>query len=92
MIKVDPFFRDFFAEPAVLGTHSLRVIFDVVSSTYSDGYSTLSTHQIKITCKTVDVLAASAQQGSTITLRGKTYSVSDIFDDGTGITILTVME
>lgn len=76
-----------FGFPAV----SITVIFDAPGSvaTLADGTEVESTAP-KVLCRTQDV--PNASHGDTVTVDGKTYKVTGISSDGTGITTLTLSE
>lgn len=84
----DFFDLDDFAELVTVNNQSIKAIFDRPVVHYQDGFSTVQTVVPQLTVQSVDVTNASIVQGSTITVRNQNYSVSEVEDDGTGISIL----
>lgn len=83
------FFTDF-AEPCVINSNTIEVLFDSQQVQYQEGFSTVVGYQPTITLKTADALANNVEQGVTLTVRGKSYTVSNIEEDGTGISTATL--
>lgn len=86
------FDNKYFGEPATLNGQSTNVIFEVKFEKYMDGYAVVSSHTPTVYCPSASVLSANVEQDSQVIVRSKTYLVSDIQDDGTGVTVLILRE
>jgi hypothetical protein len=81
---LSPFFVEReFAEPATVAGVAILAIFD-------DGYAEqddIEGTSPKLTCRSSD-LPGTLDEGDAATVAGKTYSVTTIQPDGTGVTVL----
>ena len=85
----DEFFDlDDFAETVTLNGTPVKAIFDTPRIQYQEGFAQVVGNYPQLTVQTSDVTAAEIDQGSTVVVRAKSYTVADINDDGTGITVL----
>lgn len=83
---------DDFAETVKLNGKSIKAIFDRPRVQFDTGYATTVGNSPQLTCQSTDVERAKAVQGSIVIVRKKEYTVQDIDDDGTGITVLHLHE
>lgn len=83
---------DDFAEVVKLNGKSIKAIFDRPRVQFDTGFATTIGNSPQITCRTTDVEKAKVVQGSAVIVRKKEYTVADIDDDGTGITVLHLHE
>lgn len=79
-----------FAEPVTVNGKRLKAIFDKPRVQYQEGFAVLVANQPQLTCQTVDIEKANAVQGSPVIVRRQNYTVSEISDDGTGISIINL--
>jgi hypothetical protein len=87
----DAVFFDRFAVDAQFGslTPARKVLFDRACPVQPlDGYADYASHEVKLTCRTVDV--ASVTIDMPVTVMGDTWRVATIQPDGTGITVMTL--
>lgn len=83
------FFTDF-SEPCQIGLVTIPVLFDNQQVQYQEGFSTVVGYSPKIELKTADALSNNVDQGTVLIIRGKSYTVSNIEEDGTGISTATL--
>lgn len=88
----DFFDLDDFAEAATLNGKSAAVIFDRPRFSYQEGFSQVVSNSPQVTCQTSDVILANVVQGSTVVFRNRNYTVTDVDDNGAGISILSLHE
>ncbi len=88
----DFFDLDDFAETVKLNGKTVKAIFDKPRVQFDTGYAITVGNSPQITCRTTDVEGAKVVQGSAVIVRKKEYTVQDIDDDGTGITVLHLHE
>lgn len=79
---------DDFAETVTLNGTPVKAIFDKPRVQYQEGFAQVVGNYPQLTVQTVDVEAAEIEQGSAVSVRNTSYTVADIDDDGTGITVL----
>lgn len=66
--------------------NTFNAIFDSIYEQYSDGESIISTKDIQITARTVDV--ENFDQTTNLKIKNVTYRIRDFEPDGTGVTIV----
>lgn len=91
-ITDDLFDLDDFAEVVKLNGKNIKAIFDRPRVQFDTGYATTVGNSPQITCMSKDVEKAKAVQGSVVVIRKKEYTIADIDDDGTGLTVLRLYE
>lgn len=85
----DSFFDlDDFAEQVTLNGRRAKAIFDTPRVQYQEGFAQVVGNYPQLTVQTVDVTRAKIETGSPVQVRKASYTVADINDDGTGITVL----
>lgn len=93
MIDIDDFFDlDDWAEIVKLNGKSIKAIFDSPRMQFDTGFQTTVGNSPQITCMSKDVEKTKAVQGSAVVVRKKEYTIADIDDDGTGLTVLHLHE
>lgn len=90
----DAFFPDFaedvvYAVPPAQGV-TIKGIFDNKGQNVTVFEEEIQASGPQVTVKSSDV--AGVKNGNTTTIRGKTWYIRDVEDDGTGITVLTLSE
>lgn len=88
----DFFDLDDFAEIVTLNGKKVKAIYDRVQVEHNEGYAVVKGYSPTLTVQTVDVVKSNATIESLVTVRKKQYEVSDIQDDGQGITTIHLYE
>lgn len=77
---------DDFAEIVTVNGKKMKAIFDKVQVQHQEGFALVTDNVPHLTCQTVDLDKAKALQGSPVVVRKNAYEISDLQDDGTGVT------
>lgn len=84
----DFFDLDDFAEQVTLNGRRVKAIFDTPRVQYQEGFAQVVGNTPQLTVQTADVTRAKVEVGAPVIVRKTSYTVSDVNDDSTGITVL----
>lgn len=81
---IDIFFGDF-AEPCKIGSKTVNVLFDNQQTITDNGFTSVIGYKPQISIKNTDIALTGLTEDTIVVIRGKSYIVVSITDDGYGI-------
>ena len=79
---------DDWAEIVTLNGKKVKAIYEKVPVQHNEGFATVMGYTPVLHVQTVDVTKSNADQDSPVVYRKKNYVITELQDDGTGITTL----